>query len=313
MRYLKGGGPRTVRVRTAVTITGRGITVAEDGIEPRVGEVWRIYTTSRRQPLETSICAGSRRIRSAVRVALGLWRGFPVSARPRPIVALAEGQVLAPIPGFPNEETKIAYEEDRFVLRAVLPHGPAKLAGFMVISAADAYRGLRATSRSRGSRVPPLVVRAVHLRTATFLTDRGKRRLPAWQFSFKGVSAPASVLALAPPALFTPPRLQQLGPTGTGNSIEDLATADRSGKVITISFIGAAAGNGPCDARYWATAVADRRAVAFTIHTIAPRSPPGTFCADLGYTRKAILHLATPLGARVLISSSDAGAVPVTR
>ena len=119
--------------------------------------------------------------------------------------------------------------------------------------------------------------------------------LPAWQFSFKRVAKPATVLALAPPDLFTPPPLQQLGPTGTGNSIEDSARADRSGTAITISFIGAPAGNGPCDARYTASAAANRRAVAFTIHTISPPSPPGTFCTAVGYTRKAILHLARPL------------------
>jgi hypothetical protein len=36
--------------------------VAEDGIEPRAGERWKIYTQSRRQPLATSICAGSVRV-----------------------------------------------------------------------------------------------------------------------------------------------------------------------------------------------------------------------------------------------------------
>jgi hypothetical protein len=64
-RYLKGHGPRTVAVDTAVRIGRRGITQSEDGIEPRVGERWRIYTNSHRQPFATSICAGSARVRSA--------------------------------------------------------------------------------------------------------------------------------------------------------------------------------------------------------------------------------------------------------
>jgi hypothetical protein len=182
-----------------------------------------------------------------------------------------------------------------------------------VISAADAYHRLRTTGRSRGSKVQPLVVHAVHLRTATFATDRAQKRLPAWQFSFKRVAKPASVLALAPPALFTPPPLQQLGPIGTGSSIEDSARADRSGTAITISFVGAPPGNGPCDARYSASAVANRRAVAFTIKTITTPGPPDAICTAVGYARKAVLHLARPLGARVLISSSDGGAIPVTR
>jgi hypothetical protein len=312
VRYLKGSGPRKVKVTTAAVITNRGAIVAEDGIEPQVGEIWKIYTDSRRQPFGTSICAGSRMVRSS-RVALDIWSGFPVRAKPRPIIPLGEGEVLDPSLGFPDNSTKLAYEEDRFMLRATLPRSPAKLAGFRVISAADAYHRLRTMGRSRGRPVPPLVVRAVRLGTATFLTDRGKRRLPAWQFSFNRVSTPASVLALASPPLFVPPPLQQLGRTGTGNSIEDLARVDRSGKAITISFIGAPAGNRPCDARYTASAVENRRAVAFTMHTITQPSSPSTICTLVGYTRKAVLHLATPLGARALISSSDGGAVPVTR
>jgi hypothetical protein len=275
--------------------------------------MWKIYTDSRRQPFDTSICGGSTRIRSAVRVALDLWNGFPAQARPRPIIPLGQGLVIDPSRGFPDDDTKLAYEEDRFVLRAALPRGPARVGPFRVISAADAYHRLRTTGRSRGTTVPPLVIRAVHLGTATFVTDRGTKRLPAWQFSFKRVATPATVLALEPPDLFTPPPRQQLGPTGTGNSIEDSARADRSGTAITISFIGAPPGNGPCDARYTASAAANRRAVAFTIHTISPPRPPDTICTLVGYGRTTVLHLARPLGARALISSSDGGAVPVSR
>jgi hypothetical protein len=313
MRYLKGRGPSTVEVRTAVTITNRGVTVAEDGIEPQVGEIWKIYTDSHRQPFDTSICGGSTMIRSGVRVALDLWSGFPIHARPRPIVPLGEGIVIDPRTGFPDDATKLAYLEDRFVLRAALPMGPATVGPFRVISAADAYHRLRTTGRSHGSNVPPLVIRAVHFGTATFVTDRSPRQLPAWQFFFRRVTTPASVLALAIPDLFAPPPLQQLGPTGTGNSIEDSATTDRSGTAITISFIGAPPGTGPCDARYSASAVESRRAVAFTIKTITTPSPAGAICTAIGYTRTVALHLARPLGARVLISSSDGGAIPVTR
>jgi hypothetical protein len=246
-------------------------------------------------------------------LALDLWSAFPVQARPRPIIPLGEGLVLDPSMGFPDDNSKMAYLEDPFVLRAALPKGPAKVGPLRVISAADAYHRLRTTGRSRGSKVPPLVVRAVHLGTTTFVTDRGGKRLPAWQFFFRRVATPASVLALAPPDLFTPPPLQQLGPTGPGKSIEDCAGTDRSGTAITISFIGAPPGNGPCDGGYSASAVANRRAVAFTIKTITTPGPTDTMCTAVGYTRTAVLHLARPLGARVLISGGDGGAIPVTR
>ena len=94
LRYLKGSGPRTVKVTTAVTITNRGVTEAEDGIEPQLGEIWKIYTDSRHQPFDTSICRGSTRLVSAVRVALNLWSGFPVRAKPRPVVPSVKASSL---------------------------------------------------------------------------------------------------------------------------------------------------------------------------------------------------------------------------
>lgn len=312
-RYLKGHGPRTAKVATAITITSSGIIGAEDGIEPQVGEIWKIYAQSRHQPFDTSICAGSKLVRSSVRVALDLWTGFPVQARPRPIVPLGEGIVLDPRTGFPNDQAKLAYSQGRFALRARLPSAPVTRDRFAIVSAADAYARLRSAERSGKGRIAALVISAVRLRTATFVTDRGRRRLPAWQFSFKGVATPASVLALAPPDVFTVPALEPLGPTGPGNSIEDAATADRSDTRITISFLGAPAGDQPCDARYVASAVTSRRAVAFAIKTIPVPVPSGAFCTAVGYTRTAVLHLTRPLGPRVLISATDGGGVPVTR
>jgi hypothetical protein len=313
MRYLKGAGPRTVTVSSAVTITGNGLTVAEDGIEPQVGEVWKLYTRSREQPYETSTCGGSIRLRSTGEVALEFWNRFPAQKDPRPVIALGQGVVLDPRTGFPNDETKIAYSEGRFVLRAALPSGPTAADRLPVASAADAFDRLRAIGRLAGGKVAPLIIHAVRLGTAIFLTDRGPRRLPAWQFFFTHIARPALVLALATTRLFTPPPLQQLGPTGPGNSIEDSARENRTETAIAISFIGAPPGNGPCDASYSASAVQDRRAVAFTITTHSQLAPPQTVCAAVGYTRTTVLHLPRPLGRRVLISSTDAGAVPVTR
>jgi hypothetical protein len=62
-RYLKGHGPRIVRVQTAVTAASNGVTENSEGITPRVGERWRIFTDRSRQPLPTSDCNGSRRLR----------------------------------------------------------------------------------------------------------------------------------------------------------------------------------------------------------------------------------------------------------
>jgi hypothetical protein len=60
-RYLKGHGPPIVKVRTAIARTATGYTEGEDRIIPVAGQRWIIYSDRSRQPLATSICAGSRR------------------------------------------------------------------------------------------------------------------------------------------------------------------------------------------------------------------------------------------------------------
>jgi hypothetical protein len=327
-RYLKGHGPTTVTVETAVRIVPGGITGSGEGIEPLAGQRWKIYSNSRHQPFATSVCAGSAPVTAARAptgssgtpnpapgAALRMWRTFPVQAKPRPIVLLRGENVLDPPSGFRTSEAKLAYIQGRFVLRAPLPTGPATTGGFRLMSAAAAYRSLAPLGRPGLPEVPPLVVTAVHLATATFMTDRGPVRLPTWQFSFQGVTDRASVLAVAAPEVFSTPPAHSFGPPGPGNSTEDSATMSASGTAITISFVGAHAGTAPCDASYTASAIADRRAVAFTITRIAAPVPvpptPSLVCLAIGYRRTAVLHLRRPLGARVLVSATDGGAIEV--
>jgi hypothetical protein len=61
-RYLKGDGPNVVRVTTGARSAHAG---GEDGIEPRAGQLWLIYSASTTSPYTTTICAGSRRLKSA--------------------------------------------------------------------------------------------------------------------------------------------------------------------------------------------------------------------------------------------------------
>jgi len=61
IRYLKGHGPRVVKVQTALTQTALGVTGNSEGIEPIAGQRWRIYADRTRQPVTTSVCSGSRR------------------------------------------------------------------------------------------------------------------------------------------------------------------------------------------------------------------------------------------------------------
>jgi hypothetical protein len=63
LRYLKGHGPRIVKVQTAITAGARSgeYSYAEDGLQPRPGQHWLIYgQRTRSGSLTTSICSGSR-------------------------------------------------------------------------------------------------------------------------------------------------------------------------------------------------------------------------------------------------------------
>ncbi len=62
LRYLKGRGPKTVRVETAIARMPGGIQTTEDGITPTAGQLWKIYSTSKRSPYQTATCAGSQEI-----------------------------------------------------------------------------------------------------------------------------------------------------------------------------------------------------------------------------------------------------------
>ncbi len=56
---LKGSGPAVVTVTTAVTRAGSDVVGNGEGITPRAGERWMVYTTSRAMPYQTSVCGGS--------------------------------------------------------------------------------------------------------------------------------------------------------------------------------------------------------------------------------------------------------------
>lgn len=56
--YLKGNGPKMVTVATGVSQGGN--VANEDGIQPLAGQHWKIYTSTRQMPYQTSICEGTK-------------------------------------------------------------------------------------------------------------------------------------------------------------------------------------------------------------------------------------------------------------
>jgi hypothetical protein len=59
VQWLKGNGPPVVTVNTGVLRNSAGLAENADGIQPRAGQRWVIYATSKQMPYQTSICSGS--------------------------------------------------------------------------------------------------------------------------------------------------------------------------------------------------------------------------------------------------------------
>ena len=241
--------------------------------------------------------------RQQMEEALRTWAEFPVDASPRPLV-LTAGAVSDPAHGFHTDNDKLAYISGAFAAPATLPSGPQGAAGYPVVTAAQALAVLRAQGNpdSRSPSPPaPLVITDVRFGSASFDTDRGARVLPAWLFLFEGVDNPAAVLAVAPSARF---------PASAGELMPSIgAQLAPEGRRATITFVGGAAGNGPCTADYTVDQLASDAAVAVRVRETANR---GGTCASIGYDRRVTIVLGAPLGERVLVDAATKAAVAVT-
>jgi hypothetical protein len=239
--------------------------------------------------------------------ALSLWKDFPAQSSPRPLV-LTGPAIDDPATGFPDGDDKEAYISGHFTVATTLPGGSPSWQQQPLITADQALAQLRDSGQEM---TPPtsasLSITAVTLGTATFSTDRGQRSLPAWVFRFAGVHYPASVLAIAPTNRWpkTPP------PSQDGERLT--ARISPGGDTVTITFFGAAAGTGPCDAQYAADIAQSSTAVAVSVRELpaatsqpAPSGDVAMGCADVGYRRELTVRLTPALAGRVLIDSYGA-------
>lgn len=97
-------------------------------------------------------------------------------------------------------------------------------------------------------------------------TATGPATIPVWSFAVAGSAVRVTASAI--------PRSLLVEPAIAGQSFDQWdpsVTAHQSGDgSLTISFIGAAAGNGPCSASYTARLVESEHAVAVTIDQTSP-------------------------------------------
>ena len=233
---------------------------------------------------------------------LNAWKDFPVYANPRPILWLDGPNGVS---AFPNDESKIAGLCDKLVLQRDLQlstSAPAQATAtwasggavqYPAISAAAAFSALLRS----GSLVPsmcgpvkPIVIASVRLGTASITTDRGLAMVSTWLFQAIGVTGEFAYPGLDSSAYWHGVQVPSAGELGVGGSI----SAD--GYALTLEFTGET-----CDTGYATATAESNTAVAVAVKAIRSET---AFCDHVGHPRTATVHLATPLGARVLVDES---------
>jgi hypothetical protein len=300
---------RSRRRRLAVGVTVVAVLVlasvvgvrslGSDGQVPRVATVAPTTSVTTATPTTVAIPAGVQR-------ALDAWKSFPVDASPRPLIVFEP--VNAPDGGFPDNDTKLAWESGQFAVSTALPTSPSTSGGYPLVNGQVAIGRIAGEATPGPTATKPLDVTAVTLGSAQFPTDRGMRQLPAWIVTFAGIANPAQVLAVSQPAVFQPPAPVAGGGAGSATLVGD--------RTLQIQVFGKAAGDGPCQANYEVHVYESEQAVAVVTHEI-PKPPSATttapvVCADVGYTQILTTTIARPLGNRVVINGTTRAPLAVT-
>lgn len=242
-----------------------------------------------------------------LRAALAAWSNFPATAPRRPVVLLDGDNVNAPVQGFTDDALKEAFLDGAIAGPASFPSGPTSSDGFDLITSQQGLTILKTPSGSGPPATVTLQVTKVAMGTGTFQTDRGNLPFPAWQFWMQGVQNPASVLAISPKEVFTPPPSNNR-PQGVG-----AGTIGRDNRTLLLTFAGPPAGTGPCEANFVASSGESASAVAVSLRAITSPKYKNVACAAVAVDRHLTIRLLTPLRNRVVVDASSVMAVPVTK
>ncbi len=242
-----------------------------------------------------------------LQTALAAWSNFPAAAPKRPVVLLYGDKVNAPAQGFSDDALKEAFLDGAIAGPDSLPSGPTTSDGVDLITSQQALTIITMPSGSGPPATVTLQVTKIALGTDTFQTDRGMLPLPAWQFWMQGVQNPASVLAVSPDEVFTPPQPNDR-PQAVG-----AGTIGRDERTLLLTFAGPPAGTGPCEANFVASSAESASAVAVSLRSITSPRYKHVACALVAVDRHLTITLLTPLRNRVLIDVSSLMAVPVTK
>jgi hypothetical protein len=249
-------------------------------------------------PRGTAAASPTPNDQTALPGALAAWADFPVNASPRPLV-LPGGDDEIVGSGVYSGDQKIAFGEGAIDPLPTLTSSPTEAGGYRLITAGQAFQEL---SRGNGQSPSPTRIQTTSatLGSTGFETDRGVRQLPAWVFTFAGISGWRAVLAVAPASIYplpaplsTPPGVQSPG---------DVQLA-ADGRTLTVDTGGALEGTGPCQAQYSLQVASSESAVAIAVLVRMNPVPSGTICAVQAVPFQLTAVLASPLGGRVVVNT----------
>jgi hypothetical protein len=223
---------------------------------------------------------------------------FPVDAPVRPLV-FPMGSIAEPPDRYATDDAKIAGGSATFTLPAALPDAPATVDGYEIVPADKALAMARVAESANPDK--PVAASDVRFGQAEFTIDRGPKNLPAWLITIPGATAPIALVAVGGPTRFDPG-----SPIPPGFS---RATVDASDTTVTLAFVGAAEGTGPCTADYKLTIIEHPTFVETAV--VTTRDGGGT-CTAVGYGRHASASMTKALGARVLVEQNTGAPIVVT-
>lgn len=208
------------------------------------------------------------------RRGLQAWAEFPADRQPRPLILLSSAVQPG---GFPDGQTKMAFHNG---LIEAVPGFPARL-----------LQALRGQPRASGG--TPLLLTSATPGEREFVTDRGRKTLPAWCVRVQDVPAPVWILDPAVSAQSWQPPGHVFHGWHSG-----AAVLGSDGRTLTLSFAGSPKGY----TSYPGVRVLESgNAVAVIPVSRELVTGPRTAVA---HTRQVEAALTQPLGNRVLLDGT---------
>jgi hypothetical protein len=247
------------------------------------------------------------------------WARSPLATEWRTglVVLGADSLSSGPSGGFPSSAAKLAFVNGDLVFTGKPPStAPAGVVTWSngstmkvkPLSEAQVFAKLANSRQCPGCATTPLAVTAVRPATMDIATSRGTASVPAWSFTLQGVSTPVIQAALPSASYATlnsgglpAEKLRPLGASFVGGAT---VTPSADGRTLTVGLPG-----GSCETT-WGGLVSEVGGVV-VVGGWMYNPTPDQACAGVLLLRKVTVHLAAPLGDRVVLDAATGQ--PVTR